>query len=333
MGAVTPVTIIAEAAQGFEGEPRLASLLVRAAAAAGADVVKFQLVYADELATRDYAHYELFKQLEMSNAAWADTARDANAAGLGIAFDVFGSDSLALAVELGAAFVKIHASDFFNEALVEQALVAAPRVLFSAGGIAADEIAGFLDRAGAHSPKLTLMYGFQAEPTPIEANHLARLGTLRRRFPDVSIGFMDHAEGSADEAGWVALLALPYGVRVVEKHLTLARSVRLEDYVSALEPREFATFVARLRLAERALGMSDLTPTPMEQSYRQRAVKVVVARVALPPGHRVGASDIALLRAKVGPDQLTLELPSAAIGRTVKRSIEAGQPLGREDLA
>ncbi|NCV89142.1 MAG: hypothetical protein EBW19_02930, partial [Betaproteobacteria bacterium] len=42
------IKIIAEAAQGFEGDPLLARLLVRAAARAGADAVKFQLVYADE---------------------------------------------------------------------------------------------------------------------------------------------------------------------------------------------------------------------------------------------------------------------------------------------
>jgi hypothetical protein len=37
------IKIIAEAAQGFEGDPLLARLLVRAAGRAGADAVKFQL--------------------------------------------------------------------------------------------------------------------------------------------------------------------------------------------------------------------------------------------------------------------------------------------------
>ena len=41
------VEIIAEAAQGFEGNPTLAKLLARGAVRAGADAVKFQLIYAD----------------------------------------------------------------------------------------------------------------------------------------------------------------------------------------------------------------------------------------------------------------------------------------------
>jgi len=62
--------IIAEAAQGFEGDPLLARLLVQAAARAGADAVKFQLVYADEIATPEYKYYDLFKKLEMPATCW-----------------------------------------------------------------------------------------------------------------------------------------------------------------------------------------------------------------------------------------------------------------------
>jgi N,N'-diacetyllegionaminate synthase len=65
------VEIIAELAQGFEGKPEQARLLLKAAAAAGADAAKFQLVYADELATPDYKYYELFRSLEMDDAIWA----------------------------------------------------------------------------------------------------------------------------------------------------------------------------------------------------------------------------------------------------------------------
>ena len=62
--------IIAEIAQGFEGNFEQSKLLIKAAAKAGADAVKFQLVYANELATADYKYYSLFKELEMSISQW-----------------------------------------------------------------------------------------------------------------------------------------------------------------------------------------------------------------------------------------------------------------------
>jgi sialic acid synthase SpsE len=177
------------------------------------------------------------------------------------------------------------------------------------------------------------MYGFQAEPTPMDANHLARLSELRARFPALRLGFMDHAAGASDEAGWLALLALPFGVSVLEKHVTLARDIKMEDDVSALEPAEFAVFVTRVRSAEDALGHSALTLTAAEQAYRQRAVKVVVSRQSLPAGHRITASDIALLRAKIEPGQSTIERVGAVIDRTLARAVAAGRALGKDDLA
>src|SRR3990170_2917962 len=92
------VEIIAELAQGFEGNLEQARLLLKAAAAAGADAAKYQLVYADELAAADYTHYELFRSLEMPDAAWQQLAREAAALGIQLQVDIFGRRSLDLAV-------------------------------------------------------------------------------------------------------------------------------------------------------------------------------------------------------------------------------------------
>ena len=101
--------IIAEAAQGYEGDAGLARALVRAAAGAGADALKLQLVYADELCTGDYKHHALFRSLEMADEIWLELANYAQAQKIALMLDVFGPRSLALAIRLGAAAVKIHA--------------------------------------------------------------------------------------------------------------------------------------------------------------------------------------------------------------------------------
>lgn len=329
-----PAAIIAEAAQGFEGDPTLARLLVRASASGGADMVKFQLVVADELATPDYPYYGLFKKLEMPFDAWQGVAGEARRLGRGLVFDVYGAGSLRTALALGADAVKIHATDFFNDALVDGALRDAPKVLFSVGGILIEEVAGFLARCGTGAlGKLTLLYGFQSEPTATSDNNLWRLTTLRERFPGLELGFMDHAEGGSDEASWLSLLALPFGVTVIEKHITLDRSLELEDSVSALSPGEFASYVRRVRAAESALGSGDLTLTAAELGYRDRAIKVVVARQALTAGGRVRESDVALLRTPREDGGQPLHRIRDVVGQTVARPVAPGRPVYREDLA
>ena len=53
--------IIAEIAQGYMGDITLCKKFIEAASNASATSIKFQLVYADELSTKDYKHYKLFK--------------------------------------------------------------------------------------------------------------------------------------------------------------------------------------------------------------------------------------------------------------------------------
>ncbi len=327
------VTVIAEAAQGFEGDVTLGKLLVRGAASAGADLVKFQLVYVDELATPDYIHYELFKQLEMPHEHWQAIVDEARLCSIGIVFDVFGPRSLDLAIELGADAVKIHASDVFNHTLVTEVLRRAPLTFVSTGGVEAAEIEEFLRRHADACSRVTLLCGFQAEPTATSDNNLARLGALRARFPVIGLGFMDHADGDADETTWLAALAVPYGVTAIEKHLTLDRALCLEDYVSAATPDRFATFVSRLRAAEAAIGSADLALSPAETTYRRKALKSVVTTRPLASGAEIARGSVMLLRAPLADGRQPVFRLERVVGGRLVRDVPEGQPLYEDDLA
>ena len=83
------VYIIAEVAQGFEGKFNQSKLLIKAASKSSSNAVKFQLVYADELATKDYKYYNLFKNLEMKEGKWKQLNDYAISLGLDFIVDVF----------------------------------------------------------------------------------------------------------------------------------------------------------------------------------------------------------------------------------------------------
>ena len=108
---MTGIEIIAELAQGFEGNPEQAKLLIRAAAKSGANAAKLQMVFADELATPDYEHYEFFKTLEMSNESWSELVSYAKEKRIELQVDIFGPHSLSLSTNLGIKTVKIHGTD------------------------------------------------------------------------------------------------------------------------------------------------------------------------------------------------------------------------------
>ncbi|MEO7774738.1 MAG: N-acetylneuraminate synthase family protein [Steroidobacteraceae bacterium] len=327
------ITIVAEAAQGFEGDPTQARLLARAAAASGADLVKFQLVFADELALPGYKYFDLFRTLEMPDSAWHDVRTEASNKGVGLVFDVFGERSLELALKLNAHAIKIHATDFFNDALVAATLKQAKEVHLSLGGIEADELEAFLARHARHgTDKIVLLTGYQAEPTPIEVNNLARLAGMKARFPRQRIGWMDHADGSTDEASWLGVLAIPYGISVLEKHITLARPLELEDGVSALDPEAMKHYVRRVRQAELAIGTASLQLTPEEKGYRRRALKSVVALRALRAGEPVSADALVLKRVVLDDTGYPLHQLERAVGRKLSRDVAAGGAIYEGDI-
>lgn len=324
------VTLVAEAAQGFEGDLTLARLLVRAAAEAGADLVKFQLVFADELTTPRHHHHQLFADLEMPDAAWHAIADEARREGIGLACDVFGPRSLRLAVACGALAVKIHASDVLHRSLVADALDHAPHVYLSLGGVLPDEVTAELAALGparTTPERLTLLVGFQAEPTLTVDTRLSRLAAWRERCPAQAFGYMDHTDGAADEAGWLAALALPYGVVAIEKHLTLDRPLEIEDFVSALPPSAFAQWVQRVRLSEDALGDAALALSPAELVYRRKALKVVVATRDLPAGATLTAADVTLLRTAMPSEGVPALRIADVVGRQLRAAVAQYAPV------
>jgi N,N'-diacetyllegionaminate synthase len=332
MSATKPITIVAEAAQGYEGDQTQARLLVRAAARGGADLVKFQLVYADELATPAYRWYDLFRQLEMPAGAWQRVREEAEKLGIGLAFDVFGTRSLREALALGARAIKLHVTDFFNDELADAALAAGVDVHVSLGGISTAELDAYLERHVGATDRIVLLAGFQAEPTAVEDNNLARLGAFRERYPGLRTGWMDHTDGEADEAGWLGVLAVPYGVSVIEKHVTLSRPLELEDGVSAVDAEALKRYTARIRVAERALGHATLDVTQVERDYRGRALKAVVALRDIPAGTTISGEAVALKRAPLDGAREAHRRLSSVVGRRLARDVSPGDVVYEGDV-
>ena len=172
------VQIVAELAQGFEGRAEQARLLLRAAAAADADAAKFQLVYADELATPDYQHYGLFRTLEMPDEVWAGLAAEAAKLKIELHLDIFGSRSLRLAQEIGAGAIKLHATDIANIGLLEDVARSSVRKVFlGAGGAHLTEVEGALARLPGK--EVVVLLGFQGYPTPTDTTAVDRAEPAR----------------------------------------------------------------------------------------------------------------------------------------------------------
>ena len=327
------IEIIAEIAQGFEGNEKLTNLLTKGAIASNADAVKFQLVYGDELATPDYDYYQLFKDLEMDKSIWIDVCNQIHNSGKKVYFDVFGLISLNLAKKVGADGVKISTTEFYNSALFDRAIVQFNTLFLSVGGIPVEDIDKKLSALSEEqADKICLMYGFQSEPTPLDQNNLNKLSLFKNRYPNFKIGFMDHADGALDDAFHLPLVAIGTGINAIEKHITLDRELEIEDYISGITPSEFIKFVSLVRRFEPVLGMNSLDLTEEEEVYRNNASKSVVALTDLKEGDVLTLETIALKRSsKPITEQSILEIEQA-LGKSLRVDIKTDYPISKGDV-
>lgn len=297
------IKIIAEIAQGFEGNPIYSNLFVKAAASAGADAVKFQLVYADELATPDYKYYDLFKSLEMSDEIWKNISNFATENNIELHLDIFGEKSLHLADKLGAVAIKIHGTDIANKRLLS--LVAKSKVkqvILGAGGALQSEISIALNLL--KNKHIILLFGFQSYPTANSDNQINRIKwaseVFSKEHTSIEFGFADHANPETNIHLGLGALAVGFGAVVLEKHLTLAKSIKMEDHESALNPDDFleyVNFIHECASAIRAVtNENDFGMSESELAYRKMIRRHVVTINPVSHGDLFISDNLALKR-------------------------------------
>jgi N,N'-diacetyllegionaminate synthase len=238
---VKKIEVIAEIANAHQGGPELALELARRIAGAGSDAVKFQIYFADELLTRNHPRYEHFKRLSFSQDAWRKLLSETKRLGVKVYADVFGLDALKVAAESNLDGFKVHSSDLSNTKLLHELAHQNKKVFLATGGSTILEIKYALEHIDRFSKpsEIVLLHGFQAYPTSSEDTILARLGKLRELFGDtVSLGYSDHISPDDKFSVILPLMAIPYEISYVEKHVTLDRAAKGVDYYSSCEPSD-----------------------------------------------------------------------------------------------
>jgi len=339
IGAGAPCFVIAEAGVNHNGDLAMARALVDAAAAAGADAVKFQTFAADRLVTRqapkaEYqmantgdaeSQFEMLKRLELD--ADAHRALIAHCAARGIQFlsTPFDEASCDLLDQLGVPAFKLPSGELTNLPFLRHAARKGKPLIVSTGMATLSEAADAVDAIrGEGGQELILLHCVSNYPAnPAHAN-IRAVATLRDAF-GVPAGYSDHTEGDA-----VALAAVALGACVIEKHVTLDRNLPGPDHRASIEPSELSALVRRIRIVESCLGDGLKRPVTNEAEIARVARKSLVAAVTIPAGDRLTADMVAIRRPGTGmaPDALP-----AILGRSAAATIAEGTLLAPEMFA
>jgi len=308
----SPVFIIAEAGVNHNGNLDIARKLIDAAVYACADAVKFQTFKAETLVNRhapkaDYqkestdaveTQYEMLKKLELGepdHRELIDYCKKKEIIFLSSPFDLASIDFLN---SFGLELIKIPSGEITNLPYLRKIGQSNKKVIMSSGMSYISEIEAaisILNSAGTEKTNITVLHCNTEYPTPFEDVNLNAMHTIRSAFPEIQIGYSDHTPGYE-----VSIAAVAMGAKVIEKHLTLDRTMEGPDHKSSLEPKEFKNMVDSIRNIEKALGSGEKEPSASERRNINIVRKSIVAAKQICKGDIFSEENITVKRPGTG---------------------------------
>lgn len=349
------VYVIAEAGVNHNGKRDLAFGLVDAAAAAGADAVKFQTFSAARLVSSqapkaayqkqstgaEESQLEMLRKLELPREWHAELQAHARGRGIEFLSTAFDVDSLAFLQQLALPMYKIPSGEITNGPLLWRFARSGKPLVLSTGMSTLSDVEQALAilAHGMHSDaepeslqevsqgwtrpawrdavreRVTLLHCTSEYPTPPEEVNLRAMDTLSSAF-GLRVGYSDH---TAD--GLIACAAVARGACLIEKHFTLDRDLPGPDHRASLDPIALKNMVADIRVLARALGDGQKTPQPSEWDTRRAVRQHVVAARPIASGAAIARDDLTTARTGGG-------LPATAlwdcVGKRASRSYATG---------
>lgn len=311
--------VIAEAGVNHECSMAIAERMIAEAAAAGADVIKFQTYKAEKLATADSPAYwdesrsqrEYFRQYDRFGQKEYEYLADVCARNgiifLSTPFDLEAVDFLEPLVPA----YKIASADITNIQLLRYVARKRKPVILSTGASTLSEIARaveLLEEYGA--PQVALLHCILHYPTDYSEANLRSIVYLSKVFPNCVVGYSDHTR--PDEGMAVVTAAALLGASIIEKHFTLDKSLPGNDHYHAMDPNDLKRFVTNLKIIWAALGDEQRRILSSEMDARTNARRSLVTQVLIPKGTRISEEHITAKRPATG---ISAEQFDSVVGR------------------
>ena len=338
VGPGRPTYIVAEMSANHNHDFDEAVRIVEEATEAGADAVKLQTYTPDTLTVECDSKYfkvegtiwegrTLYDLYEEAYTPWEwqpklkEVADKLNIDLFSTPFDATAIDFLE---EMDVPAYKIASFEIVDLALIRRVAQTGKPIIVSTGMATLEEIDEAVSTIrDAGNDQLALLKCTSAYPALAEDMNLLTIPHLSHAF-GVPVGLSDHTLGIA-----VPVAAVALGACIVEKHLTLSRSIAGPDSAFSLEPHEFEAMVEAVRTTEKALGRVCYGASENEMKSRifRRSLFVVQDMKA---GEMFTAQNVRSIRPGHGLHTRYLDV---VLGKKARIDIDRGTPLSWDTIA
>ena len=333
IGAGEPPLVVVEVGINHEGSVDKAISLVDAAAAAGAELVKFQChITEKEMVPTDMTPgeisqeklWDIIKRCELNEAEERRVQAYCKQKSVIYLSTPFSREAADRLDAMGVPAFKIGSGECNNIPLLQHIAAKGKPMIISTGMNDLDSVRKSVAAIRPFKVPLALMHCTSMYPTPYEKVRLGAISDLQAAFPGVPVGLSDHSLNI-----WTCLGGVALGACLLEKHFTISRQWPGPDTGISIEPDELKDLIDGSRAIWRARGGSK-TRLAEEQPVIDFAYATVVTIAPVKAGDVFSRDNIWVKRPGVG--KILAERFDDVIGRKATRSIPAEVHVNPEDV-
>lgn len=257
------VYIIAEIGINHNGDIKIAEELIRAAADCGANAVKFQKRTVEDVYTPEElaqpresvfgtTNGDLKRGLEFGKKEYDYIDAVCKEVGIDWFASPWDLGSVHFLSQYNMPYIKVASACVTDKRLLSACFDLGIPVILSTGMCSMytiRRIVQFVRQRWGTSRLACLMHCTSTYPSLPEELNLTGILTLKEAFPDIPIGYSGHEAGVPP-----TIMAAALGATMIERHITLSRSMWGSDQAASLDVEGFRRMVRDVRLWERCRG-------------------------------------------------------------------------------
>ncbi len=335
IGKEQPCYVVAEIGINHNGDIKIAKLLIDEAKKAGANAVKFQKRHLESLYRNEVIEnpnlesqgfeilLDVLKNVELSDSEYKEIIKYCNEKNITFLCTAWDKESVDFLESLNVPAYKIASADLTNFPLITHIIETKKPIIISTGMSTLYEIEKTIEFLNSKNSNFLLLHSNSTYPAPVESLNLELIPFYEQKFQNL-VGYSGHEQGIIP-----SVTAIVLGAVLIERHITLDKTMDGIDQSSSLEPKEFTQLISFIRESEKSRGKAIKKMTRGEILQKEVLGKSIVCCSDIDEGQKFSEENIEVKGPAKG---LSPQFYYDIIGKKSNRSIKKGAYLQDDDL-
>lgn len=333
-----PIYIMADLGLTNGGDIDRTFKLIDIAAAMGVDAIKFQMIGPDNLLgdrSREYTYptlndgpktenmYSMFSKLNYTDQEWLKIASYVREKGLEFICTAHTIEALPILEKINVNMHKICTWSMTHKRLIQAIGKTGKPMMLDTGMFTTQTLAQTLDwHSQAGGRGALILHDFHTKNN--EQMNFKAIPYMKSYFGS-PVGYTPQGRDNDMD-----FMSIGLGVNILEKRLTIDRSIPENGHIKALEPEEFSLWIKRVKELEQTLGITNVLPTDDDRDTSTWAFKSLFLNTDIKAGDFFKDS---MLSARRPGDGISAALVDEVVGKKATRDLTKATKLSWSDLS